>query len=98
MKKLKRLIEIRFDGNIKIYMSEQQYSKLHQIGSGDEIVFYFNKRKKYVINPKESDWVEVNNLATFHGIYYDPNKLYPSEYVNGWFASDKMVTFNIKSK
>ena len=49
MKKLKRLIEIRFDGNIKIYMSEQQYSKLHQIGSGDEIVFYFNKRLNTVV-------------------------------------------------
>jgi hypothetical protein len=96
MKTLKRLIEVRFDGT-KLYMDDNLYATLFEINKeGNNLTLVFNDKKKYPMDPRVSEWIDVDEFEYFNGIYYDPDKVQVSGQAQHWISPIRHMFFIIR--
>ena len=96
MKTLRRLLELRFDFGINLFLDECQYSTLYKIERDNaNITLHFDRSKLYPLDPKGTEWVDVTDLQNFKGIYFDADKIHPSGSAQHWLSSEYLIFFVI---
>lgn len=99
MKTLRRLLELRFDFGINLFLDEHQYSTLYKIERDEHnITLYFDSSKRYPLDPKGAEWVDVTDLHNFKGIYFDADKIHPSGSAQHWLSSEYLIFFTINEQ
>ena len=96
MKTLQRLLELKFDFGISLFLDENQYSTLYRIERDNaNITLYFDRSKQYPLDPKGAEWVDVTDLQNFQGVYFDADRIHPSGSARHWLSSEYLIFFAI---
>lgn len=96
-RQIKRLIELRFDKGVKVYMDESLYSTLHTVEREDgNVALFFNRKYHHATDPKEPQWIETTNLAAFNGVYYDPDTVTFSGTAQHWLSPEHIIFLIIR--
>ena len=91
-KRIDRLVELRFDRDVKIYMDENLYSTLFRVTrENGNVALFFNRKYHHAADPKEPQWIDTTDLKEFNGVYYDSEKIAISGTAQHWLSPEHII-------